>query len=306
MTRHGLPAAVTPGSTERVTTLPAPMMASCPISTPGSTITPPPSHARAPIDDRVCRLQAARALGRVARVVRRQQLDARSELHVVAERDRRRVEEDAAHVDEHPGAEPDLRAVVAVEAAPRPTTPRPTSPSSSRSSPSRAVGVGRVERAESLGEPPGANARLRRARGRSRRRALRAASSRARSLAASLSADVVAALTPARRTPRGCGPSRRSPARPRRGGSRRLRTTPSVRRMPSRSGIVASKPGTNALILLLSNTTLHVLSPSRLPVICGATLRDEVGRNVHDARPRRRAPRRSSGRSGSTSAPRRR
>jgi hypothetical protein len=38
----GLPITVTPGGTSRVTTLPAPLMASSPTVTPGSTMAPPP------------------------------------------------------------------------------------------------------------------------------------------------------------------------------------------------------------------------------------------------------------------------
>jgi hypothetical protein len=45
MTRQGLPAATTSGGIGFVTTLPASMVVRAPITTPGSTMTPAPSHA---------------------------------------------------------------------------------------------------------------------------------------------------------------------------------------------------------------------------------------------------------------------
>ncbi len=46
--RAGLPATTAPSGTSRVTTAPAPITASRPIVTPGSTTAPPPSHALSP------------------------------------------------------------------------------------------------------------------------------------------------------------------------------------------------------------------------------------------------------------------
>ncbi len=48
-TRHGFPPASTPAGMSRVTTLPAAIVVSSPIVTPGQTMTPPPSHTRCPI-----------------------------------------------------------------------------------------------------------------------------------------------------------------------------------------------------------------------------------------------------------------
>src|SRR6266481_3564033 len=48
-TLAGLPTTVVPGGTSRVTTLPAPTMASSPMLTPGRTIAPPPIQTLLPI-----------------------------------------------------------------------------------------------------------------------------------------------------------------------------------------------------------------------------------------------------------------
>jgi hypothetical protein len=48
-TLAGLPIAVVPGGTSRVTTLPPPTMASSPMLTPGKTIAPPPIQTFRPI-----------------------------------------------------------------------------------------------------------------------------------------------------------------------------------------------------------------------------------------------------------------
>lgn len=50
MTRAGLPATTQSGGTSLVTTLPAPTTEPSPIVMPGSTITPPPSQQRSPIE----------------------------------------------------------------------------------------------------------------------------------------------------------------------------------------------------------------------------------------------------------------
>ncbi len=47
--RAGLPTATTPGGRSPVTTAPAPTTVSAPMVTPGSTMTPPPSHVVSPM-----------------------------------------------------------------------------------------------------------------------------------------------------------------------------------------------------------------------------------------------------------------
>src|SRR5687768_12216829 len=48
-TRQGLPTAMTPAGMSRVTTLPAPMVVSSPMVTPGQRIAPPPIHTLLPM-----------------------------------------------------------------------------------------------------------------------------------------------------------------------------------------------------------------------------------------------------------------
>ena len=48
-TRQGFPTASTPAGMSRVTTLPAPMVVSSPMVTPGQMIAPPPIHTRLPM-----------------------------------------------------------------------------------------------------------------------------------------------------------------------------------------------------------------------------------------------------------------
>jgi hypothetical protein len=98
----------------RTTTLPAPIVVSSPMRTPGQTMLPPPIQTWAPIViGRASSGPATRV--RIPRMVGGQELDVGAEHGLLADADRRRVQEHAVHVDERARGELDLRAVVAVE-----------------------------------------------------------------------------------------------------------------------------------------------------------------------------------------------
>ena len=109
--RAGLPATVAPAGTSRVTTLPAPISASSPTVTPGSTIAPPPIHGLAGFP-------AFAALRGIARVVGRVDLHRGADLRAVADLHAHHVEDHAVEIEEHAAAQMHVEAVVAMEGRP--------------------------------------------------------------------------------------------------------------------------------------------------------------------------------------------
>ena len=103
ITRQGLPAAKTPSGMSRVTTLPAPITALCPIRTPGKMIAPPPTQTSDPKLAGLRTLLTAQ-LG-VQRMHRSVDLDRRAKEGEAADVDRTDVEHDAVEVEENPLSE---------------------------------------------------------------------------------------------------------------------------------------------------------------------------------------------------------
>ena len=94
-TLAGLPTTVVAGGTSRVTTLPAPTMASSPMLTPGRTTAPPPIHTANPHGHTA--FVALKPQRRVARVVGRVDLNQWTDLAIV-------TEFDGSHVPARPPA----------------------------------------------------------------------------------------------------------------------------------------------------------------------------------------------------------
>jgi hypothetical protein len=108
MTRAGLPTARTFGGRSRVTTAPAPTTVFSPMVTPGQTITPPPSQTLLPI---VMGL-ALSHFACLERVGGGKELDIRTDLHVITDRDPGNVERHESPVGK--GASADVRLVTIV------------------------------------------------------------------------------------------------------------------------------------------------------------------------------------------------
>ena len=116
--RAGFPATVSPASTSRVTTLPAPITAPSPMVTPGRMMAPPPIQTSLPIrTGRPNSRPFAPGFG-VARMVGGVDLHRRSDLGAVADADFDDVEDDAVEIQEHAVAETDVVAKVAKERRP--------------------------------------------------------------------------------------------------------------------------------------------------------------------------------------------
>ena len=114
MTRHGLPAAMTPLGTSRVTTLPAPITVLSPIVTPGKMIAPPPIQ-QSDADANGLAIFALAALGGVERVRGSVDLHRRSEPRERADAHLAHVEHDAVEVEVDAFSQVHVRAVVAEE-----------------------------------------------------------------------------------------------------------------------------------------------------------------------------------------------
>jgi hypothetical protein len=95
----------------RVTTLPAPIIASSPIVTPGRMIEPPPIQTLRPIE-------TGPTFDRVARVIGRVDLDSGSDLRARTYLDSDDVENNAVEVYKSVFAEMDIVAIVAIKRRP--------------------------------------------------------------------------------------------------------------------------------------------------------------------------------------------
>ena len=99
-----------------ITTLPAPTTEFAPIVTPGHTITPAASHTLSPRTIGAANSQPARpGLVVVNGMQRRNKLCAWTDRHVVADRDRRTVQQDRVVVDEATCADGYVRTVITLE-----------------------------------------------------------------------------------------------------------------------------------------------------------------------------------------------
>lgn len=124
-TRAGLPKAVAPAGTSRVTTLPAPISALSAIETPCKTMAPAPIQTLRPMQTgRPNSSPEARPVGSRG-VVGRENLYSWPDLGAGADCDFHHIQDHAVEVQEYARAEADVEAVVAVErgpiAAPSPT-----------------------------------------------------------------------------------------------------------------------------------------------------------------------------------------
>ena len=104
-----------PGSTSRVTTLPAPITAPSPIVTPGRMMAPPPIQTSLPIRTGRPNSRPSRRVSASRGMVGGIDLHRRPDLGAVADADFDHVEDDAVEVQEDAVAETDVVAEVAVE-----------------------------------------------------------------------------------------------------------------------------------------------------------------------------------------------
>jgi hypothetical protein len=115
--RAGLPKAVAPAGTSRVTTLPAPISASSPMLTPGRMIAPPPIQTLRPMRmGRPNSKPAARSAGSRGWSVAN--LRGRANLRSIAYGDGDDIEDHAVEVEKDPSAERDIEAVIAMKRRP--------------------------------------------------------------------------------------------------------------------------------------------------------------------------------------------